>query len=161
MFQQALNDEITAMIARLGLIGGALVGMLLVAIAMARYPGSGDQARQYLTEGILALLILACLVVWLVRWGIPASESDVIGAAQRGMNAGLIMGLFWVIEISFNNLVPRNIATESGRFIVQNGMWALIALGMLAIGVAPARRVGRIAAGVAAGFWSGVVKCRR
>jgi hypothetical protein len=143
--------------ARSGLIGGALLGMLLVAVAMVRYPGGGEMASQYLAEGTIALLILAGLIAWLLRWGIRASETDVTGAARRGMIAGSIMGIFWVFEIAFNNLVPRNIATESARFVVQNGIWALIALGMLAIGVAPARRLGRVTAGAVAGFWSGLV----
>jgi hypothetical protein len=142
---------------RAGLFGGVLVGMLLVAVAMVRYPGSGPMSGQYLAEGIIALLILAGLAGWLARWGIPASARDAFGSARLGMSAGLVMGVLWVLEICFNNLVPRTIATESARFVVQNGVWAIIALGMVAVGVAQARRVGRIDAGIVVGFWSGLV----
>src|SRR3954452_6929614 len=88
-------------VVRVGLIGGVLVGMLLVAVAMARYPGSGPTTTSYLAEGVIAFLILAGLGVWLARWAIPATERGATDSARGAASVGLILGLLWVFEISF------------------------------------------------------------
>jgi len=93
-----------------------------------------------------ALLLAAAGFLWLTyrRWPIPASDGSV----------GLLLGLLWSIEISINNFIAPPLP---GRDIIDNCFWAAIGISMLVYAALRAHRANRLAGGLVAGIWTGLV----
>lgn len=66
----------------------------------------------------------------------------------------MLLGLFWITEISINNFVAPPLPV---RDIIDDVFWALIALSILAFAVSCAYRMERITTGIEVGIWSGFV----
>jgi len=90
------------------------------------------------------------------RWGARTARDDA-AAHRRGVAAGLLGGLLWVLEIGFNNVPPPTVSTGRARFVVDNGAWAAIALIIAGAAATSAFRARRVGAGVRAGWWAGLV----
>jgi hypothetical protein len=104
----------------------------------------------------LALLLVTAIGILILFLGGPpafAQEPD----KTVGIWIGIVTGLLWVAEISFNNFVDPLISTGHARFYVDNGIWALIVLVILATAIKSAFNAGKIAAGVRVGLWSGLI----
>lgn len=134
----------------------SLAGAMLVAILL-RYPS--DSRHEKLALVGLALIALSAILTLLLGSRRPfAGQGKSVGAW-----VGLLTGLLWVIEISFNNFVDPQISTARARFYVDNGFWAAIALVILAAALAKSLMTGKISAGLRVGFWSGylsgVISC--
>lgn len=66
---------------------------------------------------------------------------------------GLYIGLLWTLEIAINNFVQPALAYRDN---IDNGIWAIITLLILAIGFQKTLESGNFRRGVQAGFWSGL-----
>jgi hypothetical protein len=78
-------------------------------------------------------------------------------ALREGILIGLVTGIMWVIEISFNNVLPPEISTGTARFYVDNGFWVAIMLVMLVASALSASRHRSILLGLQIGAWSGLI----
>ncbi len=145
-------------LARFGLSSGFVIAAALVVATLVRYPGNAQTTVEYIGLGTVAVAILLGLGAWAAWRAVKSSTRPDVAAARRlGSIGGVVFGLLWVIEISFNNFVPPDIATPAARGIVDNGIWALIAVSMVVVAAASALSARRFMAGVHAGFWSGLV----
>ncbi len=145
-------------LARFGLPSGFVIAAALVVATLVRYPGNTQTTVEYIGLGTVAIAILLGLGIWAASHVAKSTTRPDVAAARRlGSIGGVILGLLWVIEISFNNFVPSAIATPAARGIVDNGIWALIAVSMVVLAAASALRTRRFMAGVRTGFWSGLV----
>jgi hypothetical protein len=75
------------------------------------------------------------------------------GLQQRNVALGLYFGLLWTIEISINNLIRPDLPF---RDLLDNIIWAIIALLILTTATRFAIRTKSILEGVRSGFWSGL-----
>ncbi len=145
-------------LARFGLPSGCVIAAALVVATLVRYPGNTRTDVEYLGLGTVAIAIFLGLGIWAALRAVKSTTRPDGAAARRlGGIGGVVLGLLWVIEISFNNFVSPAIATPAARGIVDNGIWALIAVSMVVLAAASALRTRRFMAGVRAGFWSGLV----
>lgn len=148
----------THYLARFGVPGGFVIAAALVAAALIRYPGNARTATEYIGLGAAAIIILLGLGIWTAfRAGSSKTRPDLAAARRLGSTGGVVLGILWVIEISFNNFVPPDISTPAARGIVDNGIWALIAIAMIVLAATSAYSARRFMVGVQAGFWSGLV----
>ena len=145
-------------LARFGLPSGFALAAALVVAVLIRYPGNTRTAAEYIGLGAVAIIIFLTLGIW-AAWRLAHSTTrlDLAAARRLGSTGGVILGMLWVIEISFNNFVPPDISTGGARGVVDNGIWALIAVSMIVLAAVCAVRSRRFMAGVYAGFWSGLV----
>ena len=127
------------------LVGGMVLATLL------RYPS----VREHLKLGLIGLALVcvaATLTFFLGSGPLFAAEGKKIG-----VHVGVLTGLMWVAEISFNNFVDPRISTGGNRFYVDNSFWAAIALVILITSFATASKCHKISAGVRVGLWSGYI----
>jgi hypothetical protein len=127
------------------LVGGMVLATLL------RYPS----VREHLKVGLVGLALVcvaATLTFFLGSGPLFAAEGKKIG-----VHVGVLTGLMWVAEISFNNFVDPRISTGGNRFYVDNSFWAAIALVILITSFATASKCHKISAGVRVGLWSGYI----
>lgn len=145
-------------LARFGLPGGFALAASLVVTVLIRYPGNARTAAEYIGLGTVAIIIFLALGIWAaLRAARSTTRPDLAAARRLGSTGGLILGILWVSEISFNNFVPPDVSTPAARGIVDNGIWALIAVSMVVLAAVSAYRSRRFMVGVQAGFWSGLV----
>lgn len=119
---------------------------------LIRYPA--DSA--HLSYGVTLLFLLMSLVggtMWL-GWRVSSAQS--VSARVSGIGAGFFFGMLWVLEIGFNHL-PANVATPTTTFLVDNGVWGLVAAGTFLLGAMSTRRSGQLTTGVQVGYWSGII----
>lgn len=136
---------------------GCLCAMLLIVVALVRYPGNAATMNGYRLLGAVSLLILLGSGGWTLWRGWRAADIDMSLVLRLGIIGGFILGLLWVIEISFNNFVPPDISTGAARGIVDNVFWAIIAIGILGLSAMGAYRTRRVWPGIRIGAWSGFV----
>ena len=148
------NATESSVIRGIGLAGCA-IAMLLVVATLLAYPGTPATAGRDLAYGGIALGLLAA-VAGGILWGSRRLQAGADGSTFRaGALVGGVLGLAWVIEISFNNFVPPAISVPA-RGWVDNGVWAAISLATVGLGAWGTRRTGRRATGVWLGVWSGL-----
>jgi len=121
----------------------AIYGMALVIDIALTYSYSPLTA---LETGVgFALLLATAGFLWLTRRR-PILAGDGF--------AGLLLGLLWSIEISINNFIAPPLP---GRDIIDNGFWAAIGISMLVYAALRAHQANRLAGGLEAGIWTGLV----
>ena len=127
-----------------------LAGAMLLAILL-RYP---SDARHHNMASIgLGLIAVSAILSLLL-----GSKRPLAGQGKPlGVRIGVLTGLMWVIEISFNNFVDPSISTGRARFYVDNGFWAAIALAILISSLATAFKARNITDALRVGLWSGYI----
>lgn len=136
---------------------GCLCAILLIVVALVRYPGNAATMNGYRILGAVSLLVLLASGAWVFWRGRRATDADTPIVLRMGIVGGFFLGLLWVIEIGFNNFVPPDISTGAARGVVDNVFWAIIAVGILGLSVMGAYRTRRVWSGVRVGLWSGFV----
>jgi hypothetical protein len=121
---------------------------MLVPIIAFTY--SYDSVTGIASGACLLVLLAVDIFLWLYRGRMSRQGSSFI--VNRGITAGLAIGLLWVVEISINNFMAPPLPA---RDMIDNLFWAAIALLIFALSIVCAYRTGRIKAGVEAGIWSG------
>jgi hypothetical protein len=99
-----------------------------------------------------AILLAALGATWFITRTTRQEEAP--AALDKITLLGLVLGLVWVVEISINNVVTPPLPA---RDFIDNGFWALIAIGILVASVVAAYPSGRLSHGIAVGTWSGFV----
>lgn len=104
------------------LVEAGLAGSLrLVQFVFLRYPGvsasHSDHLRAVVTSSRV-ILRTAGLSFFLARNRDDEHPEDSFGT---GIQIGVVAGLLWIAEISFNNFLDRQISTGRARFYVDNG----------------------------------------
>ena len=132
------------------ILAGLLLAALLTALVALRYPRHPGAAS---LPDLIPSLIPLVPVFLIVR---ALSHFDAPGLPE-GLRAGLLTGLLWIAEISFNNFAPHSLSTANARFYVDNGAWALIALLILLASVRAAWQSRHYLAALRCGLWSGLV----
>ncbi len=131
--------------------GGALA--IVSVTAAARLPAFDPAVWGVTGATALSTLVLVAVVRWLTsRHGVAHSRL-VLG---WGLGSGLVLGVLWMAEIGFNNLVPPSVSTAGSRSVVDNGTWAIVAVATFAVVVVVTARTRSWRCGVRAGAWSGV-----
>lgn len=134
---------------RVALVAGSLVGLVLVAIAIIRYPASTQQTILYVLAA--GLLVLTGLVALLAARPRTAEGAEVLRLAAL---FGPVIGALWGVEILAGNLI----ATDSDvTHLVYRAATLLGFTLPLAAGFVGAYRTGRARCGLAVGFWSGLL----
>jgi hypothetical protein len=144
-------------VVQVALVSGCLLTALLVIVTLARYPGNAATATSYRTLGGIAIIVLLAVSGWFAWRGVRAMDEESMAARRLGLRGGLLFGLLWVLEISFNNFVPPDISTGPMRDRVDSTVLAAIAAGVLILSAVAAFRNGAIKHGLLAGYWSGLV----
>ena len=131
------------------------VAMLLVAamllVILLRYPSDAVHERMALI-GFGLIVLTAFLSLFLGAKPAFAGPGKSLGA-----RVGILTGLLWVVEISFNNFVDPRISTGHARFYVDNSFWAAIALTILVSSLSAAFNARKISSGLRVGLWSGYI----
>lgn len=128
-----------------------LLSAVMLMAVLVRYPS--DPRHEKLALIGLALIALSATLAFLLGNKPPfAGEGKALGA-----RVGIIAGLLWVIEISFNNFVDPRVSTGRARFYVDNAFWAAIALAILVSSLAAALNTRKVSSGLRVGLWSGYV----
>lgn len=126
--------------------GGLALSGLLFSTVLRIYPGPLPGGTAPALAFGFALTALA--MFWSdTRGPVPAP------ARWLGIRAGLIGGGLWFCEIAFNT-ISKSLAMT--RLVVDNTVWAVVGLLILAAAFQAGRR-GGVLAGIACGFWSGTV----
>ncbi len=137
-------------------VAAGLVACLLLAVIVG--------LRYVYDTRTLAYALIATLVV-AVHLGVFGWHWQREGSAQRlgirriALWSGLGLGVLWMIEILYNNLLAPPLP---GRDIVDDVFWALVGLGLLTVagwGAYQQGWLGGVRAGVWSGFGSGLVAC--
>lgn len=134
---------------RLSLMGGALIGLAFVGLALIRYPASPGQTALYLVAG--ALLVL-CGVAALI--GTRPATADGAVALRLGGVFGLLIGGLWIVEVLTGNLIA--IDSTPSHVIYRVSTVGAFLLPLVAGGVGAAR-TGRVRTGLVVGCWSGLL----
>lgn len=109
-----------------------------------------------LTWGVAGVGGLVLLGVGGGLWILGTRLKDMV-VWQRvnwAIGIGLGLGVLWMVEIGINNFIAPPLP---GRDIIDDVLWGLIALGILAFAIWQAYAGRRIWAGVEAGLWTGFV----
>jgi hypothetical protein len=126
----------------------SIAGAALVPVIALRY--SYDTASAAGSAiGFLAMLVVAW-VLW-TRRRPTAVDGHILAVA---IPVGVILGLMWVVEIAVNNVIAPPLPA---RDLIDDGFWAVIAIGIVLCAAVCAYRTRSIRQGVAAGAWSGLV----
>jgi hypothetical protein len=106
----------------------------------------------------LAALVLVTAALEVIRR--RKAPGDAVRNRVRAIDAGLVLGLLWVVEILGNNIVAPALP---GRDIFDNVVWAVISVAIASVAALTARRTRSLRAGIRAGAWagfaSGLVAC--
>ncbi len=137
---------------RLSLLGGALIGLAFVALALIRYPASPGQTVLYLVAG--ALLVLCGLGALA---GTHPATADGAEALRLGAAFGLLIGGLWIVEVLTGNLIAIDSILSHVIYRVTTAGAFLLPLVAGGVGAARMGRTGRVQAGLAIGFWSGLL----
>lgn len=127
-----------------------LAAAMLLAVLLRYHSDSRHQNMVFVGLGLIALSAL--LTPFLGSSRSFAGEGKSLGA-----RVGILTGLLWIIEISFNNFVDPQISTGRARFYVDNSFWAAIALAVLIASLLTSGKTRTVAAGLRVGFWSGYI----
>ena len=127
---------------------------ILVIATLIKYPGAGQSQRQYLLLGVvqIVLLLTAGAVIALLATRTRSAGGDRV--LRTGVIVGVVLGLLWVVEINYNNLLTPPVDV---RDPVDNVVWAAIALGVFVPALLSAWRTHSFLKGIQSGFWSGTV----
>jgi hypothetical protein len=101
-------------------------------------------------EGLLAFLVFAVgsVLFFLYQQKAPSNKAQCFS-----LKCGLLIGLFWTIEIGMNNLLRPGLPQ---RDIYDDIFWAIIAVLILVIAVQQAFYSKKLSTGIWSGFWSGI-----
>jgi hypothetical protein len=139
-----------------GTLGGLGAVAALAAAVLLRYPG-GPRARMatlvFAALAYSAVAVLAYGAWWSVR---RATSAEARVAQTLGAIAGLCAGAIWLVEISFNNLLPPELSVPQ-RDQVDNIFWLATVVLMLGAAGATGYLTGRARDGMLAGAWSGLL----
>lgn len=136
----------------------ALLGVsaILALVAALRY---GYDLASYGTWLLGAGVLLAAVVVLEVvrRRGVSAAAA---ARRARAIDAGLVLGLLWSLEILVNNIAAPPLP---GRDIFDDVIWAVVSLAIIGMAAVSARSTrswrAAVVTGAWAGFASGLVAC--
>lgn len=128
------------------------VALLVVSIGLAVaaylvYRGPGWPLGTQGIEGLVAILVLVLTLVFGLWYGHRSHYR-----ADGSLLVGLVVGMLWAVEITINNVLTPGLPLRS---IVDNSVWAAVALAILVYSFIRARRSGSVLAGIGAGLWSG------
>lgn len=139
---------------RLALLFGFGLATILVIATLIKYPGAGQSQGQYLLLGVvqIVLLLVAGAVIALLATRTRSAGGDRV--LRTSVIVGAVLGLLWVIEINYNNLLTPPVDV---RDPVDNVFWAAIALGIFVLALLSAWRTRSFLKGIQSGFWSGTV----
>jgi hypothetical protein len=103
-------------------------------------------------SGVLVAVLLTYL---LIAWRLTGNDdSDSVLAAGLGLNWGLIIAIFWLIEMLAGNLFDG----KSSLVRIFYFGSSILAFGLpLFAGIWGSRKSGRVRAGMLMGLWSGIV----
>jgi len=137
--------------------GGLFAAALLLRLVFLRYPqGDFPGGMNAGRTGWLVLVIFAALAAALFWYDTRPRTAERTADRNVGILLGVLCGCLWVLEISFNNFADLRLSTASARLFVDDGTWATVGVSILAAALWRARR-GTFGAGLAVGFWSGLV----
>lgn len=137
-------------------LGGLGLAAVLTLIALLRYPESSQQLPATIIFAGGALGVLLVLAAWVIVRGTRPQTPEANRALQIGSRIGLIGGVLWVIEISFNNILPPEISVPH-RDTVDNIFWLAIVLLQLVAAILGAAQTKRFTTGVIVGLWGGFI----
>jgi hypothetical protein len=125
----------------------------VTAYSLLRYPGILVPLRTgMLYSGVLVAVLLTYL---LIAWRLTGNDdSDSVLAAGPGLNWGLIIAIFWLIEMLAGNLFDG----KSSLVRIFYFGSSILAFGLpLFAGIWGLKKSGRIRDGMLIGLWSGIV----
>jgi hypothetical protein len=102
----------------------------------------------------VGFIILLAAARFLRAYEARMSQHKNSALVNSAMRLGMLLGLFWIVEISINNFVAP---PASVRDLIDNVFWALIALSIFVFAISCAYRMARITTGIEVGIWSGFV----
>jgi hypothetical protein len=132
------------------LIVVSLISAFLVAIVALRY---GYDSLSVIESGI-GFLILMATAGGLGFFRNRPSRYMNYGERNRVILVGMILGIFWVIEISINNFIAPPLPD---RDIIDNIFWVIIALSILIFAFLSAYRKNSFVHGIEVGIWNGLI----
>lgn len=135
---------------------GLGLAAILTLIALLRYPDSAQQLPATIVFAGGAFGVLLVLAAWVILRGTRPRTPEANRAIQIGSRIGLIGGVLWVIEISFNNILPPDVSVPH-RDTVDNIFWIAIVLLQLVAAIIGAAQTKRFATGVIIGLWGGFI----
>jgi hypothetical protein len=132
------------------LLGILLLSAVLISVIALDY--TYDAFSLKAGGAALAVVLAALGAAWLLTR--TARREETPAALDKTTRLGLVLGLFWTVEIGANNVLAP---PQPGRDTMDNIFWALIALGILIVSIVASYSSGRLRDGLAAGAWSGFV----
>ncbi len=131
------------------LVGGCLIGLVFVVMAIIPYPASAEQTALYFAAA--GLLAVFGVVALLTTRPTTAEGADLLRLATT---FGVTIGGFWIVEIIAGNLVAIDSVVAHAIYRVATAIAGFLPL---VAGVVATYRTGRIRGGVMVGFWSGLI----
>lgn len=141
---------------RTGVLLALALAAVLTAIALLRYPGSARQMPTTILFAVGAFGVLILLAAWVALIGTRPTTDAAQRALALGSRTGLAAGILWILEISFNNVLPPAISVPQ-RDTVDNIVWLVIVLMIFATSIIGAIKTASFSSGVLIGLWSGLV----
>jgi hypothetical protein len=135
------------------MIGAVLLCSLVTGYSLLRYPGVLVPLRVgLLYAGVLVVVLLSYLVM---VWHLTHSmEAESLWIARLGLNWGLLIAFFWLIEMTTGNLLDA----QSGLVRILYFGSSILAFSLpLFAGIWGTRQSGKIRMGMLAGLWSGII----
>ncbi|MEO7001423.1 MAG: hypothetical protein ABI068_06445 [Ktedonobacterales bacterium] len=137
-----------ALLAAFGLAIALIIATLII------YPGGARIQTEYRLLGGVAIVVLALVAGALALWSARIRSPEGSRLLRAGVLLGVLMGLLWVVEITYNNWLTPPVTV---RDPVDDVFWASIAIAIFLQSLVVAMRSGRFSRGVFVGFWSGSV----
>lgn len=154
--QSTQSTQFTHSPIRTGLLIGLGMIAALTLIGLVRYPGGNQLLPSTILFAGGAFGVLLVLVIWVAFRGTRPRTIEGHQALQIGSRTGALCGVLWLIEISFNNIVPPDISVPH-RDLVDNIFWLIIVAITLLAAIIGSVRTKRFASGVTIGMWSGFI----
>ena len=126
----------------------AVLSLALVLAVAVTY----SYSVQTVVVSLVGFLILLAAAVALWTIGLHAAGGPDAANSKRSIGVGLLLGLLWAVEILVNNVLAPPLPA---RDIVDDVLWAAIALAIVVFAAISAYRTGRFRVGLEAGAWTG------
>ena len=131
---------------------GAYACFFLVAILHA--PAPREPRGADLAWAIPVALLIAGGGTAMTKLAIADPDGRLMRAASW---FGAILGLMWLLEICVTAALPVPVSEVHWRDLLQDSIWALIAVGMASAAALTANRTTNFSAGVWVGTWAGLL----
>jgi hypothetical protein len=132
------------------LIGVAGLGAALVPVVTLRY-GFDTPTRLAGAAGFSVMLVVTC-ALWIHSRRATSRAHD--PAVHGAIATGVVLGLFWVVEIVINNFAAPPLPARDN---IDNSFFAIIAVAILAGALGRAYQAASIRCGIEWGIWTGFV----